>query len=291
MTEPAAPAGPSAGSPAKDGGADRPAGDHRPLVAVSLKMYFSAARTADWLTAVRQVAERQLRATPPNAGTPELVVLPSFPMLPAAQRLLTGSPVRWGAQGLAPSADGAQTGEVAAAVLAELGCSYVLIGHAEQRASGHGPDRLRAELGQAREHGLTPIVCVGEDAPEPDATPDQAAQHAADFCVGQLRELALQHWTAALVVAYEPVWSIGAERPAAPEHITAVATALQKELATLPARSKLIYGGTAGPGLLPRLAGSVDGLFLGRRAHDPAALSAVLTEVADLTSAPVRSTR
>lgn len=260
----------------------------RPLVAVSLKMYFSAERTSRWLSAVRQLADQLESADP--AAAPELVVLPSFPMLPAAQQLLSGSPVRWGAQGLAPSADGAQTGEVSAETLAEFGCRYVLIGHAEQRARGHDGARLTGELTRAAANGLTPIVCVGESDRTAAGDPAENAQAAADFCLTQLRELSLQQWTLPVVVAYEPIWSIGAERAASPEHIIAVATALRAELAAVPAETRLIYGGSAGPGLLRQLDGSVDGLFLGRRAHDPAALGAVLTEVADLTRASLRST-
>ncbi len=88
-----------------------------------------------------------------------------------------------------------------------------------------------------------------------------------------------------MVVAYEPVWAIGAPEPAPTDHIRVVTRALRAALDADPARggSRVIYGGSAGPGLLTRLDGDVDGVFLGRFAHDPAALAAVVDEAAALT--------
>ncbi|WP_371871314.1 triose-phosphate isomerase [Phytohabitans rumicis] len=79
-----------------------------------------------------------------------------------------------------------------------------------------------------------------------------------------------------VVVAYEPVWAIGAAEPAGVDHIAAVCDALRARVPDSP----VVYGGSAGPGLLTRLRGAVDGLFLGRFAHDPAALADVLDEAA-----------
>jgi triosephosphate isomerase len=80
------------------------------------------------------------------------------------------------------------------------------------------------------------------------------------------------------VVAYEPHWAIGAAQPASDEHIKAVVAGLRGAVAQLAPGSSVIYGGSAGPGLLTRLADSVDGLFLGRFAHDPKAFATVLDE-------------
>ena len=87
-----------------------------------------------------------------------------------------------------------------------------------------------------------------------------------------------------IIVAYEPVWAIGAAEPAADEHIVTVTRALRAAIDADPERagSVVIYGGSAGPGLLTRLGDSVDGLFLGRFAHDPDALVAVLDEASTL---------
>ena len=86
------------------------------------------------------------------------------------------------------------------------------------------------------------------------------------------------------MVAYEPQWAIGAAEPATPEHIGGVCRALARWLAADNALegSRVIYGGSAGPGLLPRLGDSVDGLFLGRFAHDPRAFEAILDDVMEV---------
>ena len=83
-------------------------------------------------------------------------------------------------------------------------------------------------------------------------------------------------------MAYEPQWAIGAPEPATPEYISAVITGLDAHLRSLPgqAESRVIYGGSAGPGLIGRLDDAVAGLFLGRFAHDPQALKTILDETA-----------
>ena len=82
-----------------------------------------------------------------------------------------------------------------------------------------------------------------------------------------------------VVVAYEPVWAIGASKPAEPEHVQEVCSALRKHTANRPGRTRLLYGGSAGPGTFADLGGSVDGLFLGRFAHKLANVATVLDEV------------
>jgi len=234
------------------------------LVGVSLKMYLSAAATRTWLTEVRSVVGRA-------TGAPEMFVLPTFPLLESAARLLGGGDIAWGAQDIAAADDGAQTGEVGGAVLAELGCSYVAVGHAERRAHfGEDDATVAAKAAAAVRHGLTPVVCVGE--------PDRVGAAAAvRFCRSQLDPVLDACARSPVVVAYEPVWAINAAEPAPPAHIRAVADGVRPLLASRDAR--LIYGGSAGPGLFAELDRSVDGLFLGRFAHDPAALETVIGQM------------
>jgi triosephosphate isomerase len=82
-----------------------------------------------------------------------------------------------------------------------------------------------------------------------------------------------------VVVAYEPLWAIGADRPAPVPYVLAVSEALRAYLRTHRGGARLIYGGSAGPGLFTDLSGSVDGLFLGRFAHDPSNVAAVLDDI------------
>lgn len=239
-----------------------------PLAAVSTKAYFSVSRARCW---VREVAA--LAPTITSLGV-EVAVLPSFPMLVDTGRTLAGTGLTWGAQDVAPSAAGAQTGEVLADVLAELGCRYAEVGHAERRSLFGEDDRtVQAKTRAAVDAGLVPLLCVGEVDHGP-------AEHAASACVRQVHDALDRHPDAEVVVAYEPRWAIGADRPAPADHVRQVARALRATLAERPGPARVLYGGTAGPGLAAALGTEVDGLFLGRRAHDVAALAAVIQEVA-----------
>lgn len=242
-----------------------------PLVAVSLKAYLGAAATTAWLSGVRDLVAED-GAGDDVAGAVELAVLPSFPLVPVAARVLAGTAVAWGAQDVAPSDAGAQTGEVTAPLLAELGCRYAVVGHAERRARfGDTDEVVRAKVGRLAEAGVVPLLCVGE-------AERLSAQDAADVAAAQLADALTGTGATDVVVGYEPVWAIGAPEPAGPEHVVAVAERLHAVLAELGVPGRVVYGGAAGPGTLTALAPAVDGVFLGRFAHDVAALGDVLAE-------------
>lgn len=242
----------------------------RPLVAVSLKNYLGARATRDWVAAVEGLLSGQ--------GDVEVALLPSFPLLESTAATLTGSGIAWGAQDVAPSPDGAQTGEVGADLLAELGCTYVEVGHAERRRLfGETDEVVAAKTREAVRAGLVPLACVGEESSE------GRSEAAARACVTQLEPVLDAAGGADLVVAYEPVWAIGSPEPAPAEHVRLVCGALADRLNGCPGRSRVIYGGAAGPGTWASLAGDVDGLFLGRFAHDPQRLADVVAEVATTT--------
>jgi triosephosphate isomerase len=251
------------------------------VIGVSLKLYFGYRQTLQWCDQVSTVLTGRQRAAA------ELFVLPSYPALPEAGRVLAAAGIGLGAQDLSADDAGAQTGEVGGDMLAEVGCRYVEVGHAERRQLfGEDENVVAAKTAAALRHGLVPVLCLGE-------VEKQTSQAAAAECVRQL-DSALQAARAAdlggrLVVAYEPHWAIGAPVPAPVDHITTVCSALGGAIGRLPEhpQSVVIYGGSAGPGLLSRIAGHVDGLFLGRFAHDPAALAAVLDEAAQLSEQDV----
>ncbi|WP_457948511.1 triose-phosphate isomerase family protein [Pseudarthrobacter sp. alpha12b] len=253
-------------------------------IGVSTKMYLGYQASLRWLSEVRSIVDDRpgLAMDSAEESPVRVFVIPSFPVLEPAARILAGSPVLLGAQNCAWG-DGALTGEVSPGMLAELGVSLVEIGHAERRRLFGEDDavvarKVRAAVG----HSLTPLLCIGE--------PERLdAGAAAAFCVQQVRaatdgDPALLN---RLVLAYEPVWAIGAQEPAPPHHVNAVLAQIR---AALGPACPLIYGGSAGPGLLPRLP-AADGLFLGRFAHDAANLGRVLDEALLLrqTDAPANS--
>jgi len=143
----------------------------------------------------------------------EVAVCPTFVHLPLALELCAGSAVAVGGQDCSHAGSGAYTGEVAAPMLADLGCRWVILGHSERRQYHAESDELvAAKAAAAVAAGLQPIVCVGE-------TREQREEGEAEAVVGaQLRgALAGQATLAGLVVAYEPVWAIGTGLTASPQ--------------------------------------------------------------------------
>ena len=241
---------------------------------VSLKAYLGVRESAEWAAAIAAHASAHPAV---RSGAVEAFVLPALPALAAVSAALAGSPVAYGAQDLFWEDRGAFTGAVSGADLAELGCRYVEIGHAERRSVfGEGEDVARRKLAAAVRNGLTPVVCVGERS-------RQSAWRAAEVCAAELEHvLAEAEGVGDVVVAYEPEWAIGQADPAPPGHVVDVVRAVRRRAADLPIAGRLtvIYGGSARPGLLGTMAEGVDGLFLGRFAHDPAAFAVMLDEAA-----------
>jgi triosephosphate isomerase (TIM) len=231
----------------------------RPIVGVSLKMYFSLARARAWLLEASEVVPE----------TVEFFAAPSYLAIPEA---LQAFPDGTAAQDVAAEEPGPFTGEVSAAELAEAGVRYAEIGHAERRRLyGETDEVVAAKTAAALRHGIVPVLCVGETVDPADGGPD-----AADVAVAQLRSALAGAPAGRVIVAYEPVWAIGAAEPASDDHIRTVAAALRA--ARREEHDAVIYGGSAGPGLLTRLGDAVDGIFLGRFAHDVRALRAVIDE-------------
>lgn len=264
------------------------------FVGVSTKMYLGYGDSLRWLDELRQ----QVDARPAlAAGRVVPFVIPSFPMLPAAGEIIAGSPLVLGAQNCG-WADGPWTGELSPSLLAELGVGLAEIGHAERRRHfGEDDVMIALKVRAADDAGVTPLLCVGEESRATASTPGTAdagstagAEGAARFVYGQIEAAVGGDWelAARLVIAYEPVWAIGAAEPASAEYVSAVVRILRELLGPHGLQGlPVIYGGSAKPGLLPTLDG-VSGLFLGRFAHDAANFGRVLDEALSQSGAPRR---
>lgn len=265
----------------------------RVTVGVSLKTYFGNADARRWFDRVAELARTHAAVA---SGEVDLFVIPTFLQLGAALDSFAGTHVRVGAQDVSAYPAGAYTGEVAAAELHEVGATLAEIGHAERRRLfGETDDVVAAKAAAALTAGLTPVLCVGETRDETSqmssklgpgsafvkSRPDRAAAEA----IGQVRAGLDGAPAGPVIVAYEPVWAIGADEPAPADHIRAVTEALREAVTEVRPGSIVIYGGSAGPGLLTRLGDSVDGLFLGRFAHDITNLGVVLDEAGALSKA------
>lgn len=215
----------------------------RPLVAGNWKMFKTVAE------ARHLVAELVpgLQAVP---GV-EKVVCPPFTSLLAVSALLEGTEIGLGAQNMHWEPSGAFTGEVAPTMLAEL-CKYVILGHSERRAYfGETDETVNRKAKAALQHGLTPIVCVGETLEENEAG------RTAEVVSRQMRE-GLAGLTLAqdipLVIAYEPVWAIGTGRAATAQGANAVlADVIRPALAALFGQQvaqavRVLYGGSVKAG-------------------------------------------
>ena len=265
----------------------KPAVSAGAVVGVSLKMYFGYERTLEWCRAVADIAAAHPAV---QDGSIELFALPAFPVLSEAGSVLAPSGAGTGAQDIFWEDEGAYTGEVGGPMITELGGSYVEVGHAERRRIfGEGDDVVGLKTAAAYRNGLTPVLCVGELNA---GSAEEAIAHCTaeiDAALKRAQSLAPAGRT---IVAYEPQWAIGAPEPATPEYISAVVRGLDEHLRNLPGQSesRVIYGGSAGPGLISQLDMSVAGLFLGRFAHDPQALKAILDETAARLVASAQTT-
>ncbi|MBX9849323.1 MAG: triose-phosphate isomerase [Rhodocyclaceae bacterium] len=176
----------------------------------------------------------------------DVAVCVPFPYLYQAQALLSGSAVAWGAQDVSAQGQGAFTGEVSVAMLADFACSYVLIGHSERRTLHAEDDALVvAKVKAALAGGVCPVICVGETLAERDA--GQTAAVVVRQLDAVLRGCGVEALDKA-VLAYEPVWAIGTGRTASPEQAQEVHALLRGRVATadaeVAAKLRILYGGS-----------------------------------------------
>jgi len=240
----------------------------RPLIGTSTKMNLTSSEAGSYFDAL---LPRLVGAT----GC-DLFVLPPFTSIWVARERLSGSPIAWGGQDVHPAESGAHTGDVSAAMLVDLGCTYVEVGHSERRRGyGETDGLVAAKVAQILQHGMTPILCVGEPRKE-------APEAAIDYVLGQVAR-GLAHVRpsdlARVVIAYEPVWAIGlGSVTAPPDHVAAVHRAVRRWLnrtgtdgGGIVTAPRVIYGGSVDGTTADELLGAdaVDGLFVGRAALDP----------------------
>lgn len=210
------------------------------LVVGNWKMHGSLAVNAELLQAVRDGA---------GGLRTEVVVCVPYPYLAQAWTLLEGGAVSWGAQDVSEHDQGAWTGEVSGAMLAEFGCRYVIVGHSERRSFfGDTDGVVAAKFLAARRADLIPILCVGETLAEREAgMTGEVVSRQLDVVV---QASGIEAFTAA-VVAYEPVWAIGTGRTATPDQAQEVHALIRGQLcaenAVVGNGLRVLYGGSVKP--------------------------------------------
>jgi triosephosphate isomerase (TIM) len=243
-----------------------------PFVTANWKMHKTVAETAAFARALRPLVA--------SVGDVEIAIAPPFTALGALADALAGTRVALAAQNAHFEKSGAFTGEVSVAMLAELGCRYVILGHSERRQLFGETDEIVAKKVRAvQAAGLRPILCVGELLVEREAgrTFDVLRRQVAD-------SLALADAARAdeLVVAYEPVWAIGTGRTATPELAQEahafIRTRLADKFGARAGQIRLQYGGSVKPENAAELLAQpdIDGALVGGASLDPEGFSAII---------------
>jgi triosephosphate isomerase (TIM) len=209
----------------------------RPLIAGNWKMNGSRAKTEALISDLKA----RLASKPEVAA--DLLVCPPATYLTQAAKLTEGSGIAVGGQDCHTRQSGAHTGDVAAAMLADCGCRYVILGHSERRADhGESSEVVAAKAKAAHEAGLIAIVCVGET----EAERDRGAT--LDTISSQLEGSVPADADAAnLVIAYEPVWAIGSGRTPTPDDVAIVHAHIRGLLKAWfkdGAEMRILYGGS-----------------------------------------------
>lgn len=232
----------------------------KPFIAGNWKMNLDRHAALALANAVADAAE--------HIGNVEIAICPPFVYLDPVRQALGNSVVGLGAQNLYFEASGAFTGEISAAMLKDVGCKYVILGHSERRhVLGETDAFINKKVHAAINAGLLPIVCVGELLAEREAgkTTDVVRTQFEGSCAGLSAEQMSE-----VVLAYEPVWAIGTGKVATPEQAEEVHLALRKMIADrynpqIADRVRIQYGGSVKPSNAAELLSqpNIDGALVG----------------------------
>lgn len=175
----------------------------------------------------------------------EVVVCPSFVHVDLAYGLLAHSNIGLGAQDVSHFEEGAFTGDVSAAMLHDIGCHYVIVGHSERRRYYGETNKLVAKkFAAVQKAKLIPILCVGESAEEREKG---MAIKVIDDQINAVADVCGREHLARAIIAYEPVWAVGSGKTATPEQAQEVHKFIRGELGQYGALTRIVYGGSVTP--------------------------------------------
>ncbi len=236
----------------------------KPLIAGNWKMNLTVDAGSD-------LARKLAADLPPDIHERvDIAVLPPFPLLGAVTAVLAAEDpsVMCGAQDLSPHDSGAYTGDVSGAMLASVGCRYVIVGHSERRQH-HGEDdaTVSSKVHAALRNGLTPILCVGEGLDVRER--GRHVEHSTAQLDADLAQVAGEQ-LASVVIAYEPVWAIGTGRVASAADAQEVCGALRQAVAAeygeaVAGGVRVLYGGSVKAGNVGEIVAQadIDGALVG----------------------------
>ncbi len=242
----------------------------RPLVIGNWKMHKTVHEARTFVQELRRQSKPE---------SVEIVIAPPFTALFAVREEAAGARVAIGAQTMHENDHGAHTGDISAAMLADLGVTYVILGHSERRQScGETDIGVNRKVRSALAHGLTPVVAVGESEDE------HRAGAAIDRVTSQVRlafESVSETEIARCVVAYEPIWAIGTGQSDTPESANEVMGAIRSAVRGLQS-ARILYGGSMKPDNAAALLAqpNIDGGLIGGASLSPGTFVAIVRAAA-----------
>jgi triosephosphate isomerase len=243
-----------------------------PILAANWKMHKTLSEAVAFVEAFLPLVQ--------DAEGVDIVLAPPASALDRVGQGLVGSSVELAAQNVHPEAQGAFTGELAAGMLADLGCAYTIVGHSERRhLFGEGDDFVARKAAALLEHGIRPIVCVGETLDEREA--ERTFEVIETQLAGSLEPVAAER-AAEVVIAYEPVWAIGTGRTATPEIAQEVHAFIRERLGKrfgdAAAAMRIQYGGSVKPDNVYDLMAQpdIDGALVGGASLEPESFARIV---------------
>jgi triosephosphate isomerase len=244
----------------------------RPILAANWKMNMNSADVSAFTNRFIPLVA--------NADAVDIVIAPPFTLLDRLANEIAGTAIQSAGQNVHPEESGAFTGEIAAGMLADMGCAYAIVGHSERRAIfGESSEFVAQKASALLRCQIRPIVCVGETLEQRDAG------QALEVVETQLRESLAEvsdDQAEQVVIAYEPVWAIGTGRTATPEIAQEVHAHIRGQLSAqfgeAGNRIRIQYGGSVKPETVYDLMSQpdIDGALVGGASLDPEAFSRIV---------------
>ncbi|SEF55515.1 triosephosphate isomerase [Bryocella elongata] len=238
----------------------------KPVIAGNWKMYKTPQESLAFLEAFLPLVADHTRD--------EIFLFPSITSLSSALQAVAGTNVHAGAQTMHWLNEGAFTGETSPTMLTAIGCGHVLLGHSEQRLYfGETYERVNLKFKAAVAHGITPVVCIGEQLSEREAgRTEETLRLQVNTLLRNVTRAEAKH----LILAYEPIWAIGTGRTATPDVAQQAHQIVRDELAAccgaeLAGTTRILYGGSVKPDNISTLMAEpdIDGALVGGASLDP----------------------
>jgi triosephosphate isomerase len=247
----------------------------KPLALSNWKMAMTVSESLDYLRELQVLSKGVIEDI-------DIIICPPYTALWAVAQAIGSSPIQLGAQNLAATTDIARTGQISAGLLAEVGCTWVMLGHWEvRRHLGDEDQSVNRKVHLAIDSGLKPILLVGEKSGDMRSRAETLGEQLQKILNGCPADQ-----VAEMSVIYEPEATIGGDEPSQPEHVAAGCDLIRSWLhshfgGSVSESVRIIYGGSVTPEYAPSLLTNpdIDGLGASRRGRDPHAFNQIIHQI------------